>query len=226
VYLVGSLVTGDFDFRSSDVDLIAVTSTDLTDAEISLLETMHADLIHEEPKREGRLEVLYISVVHLKGNQPDYNVAVISPGEPFHVKEIHHDDLIVNWYVLREKGIALFGPEPSTLVDPILHEKIVRVVQAKGRTIPTWFDSSSSLKWQGYIILTLCRSLRLAQTGEFVSKKQAAEWAAVQFSQWAALIEQPLVWRVVGYDPHEDPATIYPETARFMTFMLDQIARY
>ena len=221
-YLVGSLVTGDFDPLSSDVDLIALTATDLNAAEVSRLEALHLSLIHDDPRLDNRIEVLYTPLGRLNGAQQDYNVAEISPGEPFHVKEIHHDQWTINWYVLREKGVVLFGPDPHALVDPIPHEKIVRVVQDLSRETPNWFEPAH-LGGQGYVILTLCRGLRLVRTGDFVSKKQAALWSAAQFPEWRDLILKTLVWRVVGHDDSADPAVIYPAARRLVTFLVDQI---
>jgi hypothetical protein len=32
---------------------------------------------------------------------------------------------LINWYVAREHGIALYGPAPATLIDPISGEELV-----------------------------------------------------------------------------------------------------
>src|SRR5438876_988561 len=45
VYLYGSLVSGDFDHESSDIDVLAVTSSDINDKEFVDLQKMHNDLI-------------------------------------------------------------------------------------------------------------------------------------------------------------------------------------
>ncbi len=221
-YLVGSLVTGDFDSSTSDVDLIAVLKSELTDDEVQRLDALHADLIRTRPNLEDRIEVIYIAADRLKGDVQDYSIAEISPGEPFHVKEIHHDEWTVNWHVLREQGITLFGVDPKTLVDPVPHEKIVRVVRDLCQQPPTW-TTPTHLKGQGYWILTLCRSLRLIRTGEFVSKPQAAHWAAEQFPQWAWLILKTLVWRIVDRDPDDDALALYPDIQRLDAFLLAQI---
>jgi len=108
-YLVGSLVTGDFDAATSDVDLIAVTSADVDEAEVARLDAMHAGLIRTRPNLDNRIEVIYIAAHHLNANGADYTIAEISPGEPFHVKEIHHDQWTINWLILREQSVTLYG---------------------------------------------------------------------------------------------------------------------
>jgi predicted nucleotidyltransferase len=43
LYLYGSLTTGDFDPESSDIDLLAATSSDVSEAEFDTLRAMHRD---------------------------------------------------------------------------------------------------------------------------------------------------------------------------------------
>ena len=49
-YQVGSLVTGDFDAASSDVDLIAVLTVEPDESEVQRLAAMHAELIRAQPQ--------------------------------------------------------------------------------------------------------------------------------------------------------------------------------
>jgi len=225
-YVVGSLVTGDFDARSSDVDLIAVTAADLDDAEYQRLAQMHADIVRDQPELHDRIEIIYISAARLKGDQSHYDIVITSPGEPFHVRPIRHDEWTINWYVLREKSVVLFGLDPRTLVAPIAQAEIIRVVRALARQTPGWLTPSASLGYQGYVILTLCRSLRLVRTSEFVSKPQAASWAAALFPEWAELIHKTLEWRVVEReDSGDDPAAVFPETLRLIHALVEQIER-
>ena len=67
-------------------------------------------------------------VANLKKATLSCKIALISPGEPFHVKETEND-WIINRYVLREKGRTLFGPAPKTLVDPIAKEDLMQAFQ-------------------------------------------------------------------------------------------------
>ncbi|MDQ5867841.1 MAG: nucleotidyltransferase domain-containing protein, partial [Chloroflexota bacterium] len=116
VYLYGSLVTGDFDMGASDIDLLAVTSSDIDSSEFEQLDRMHLDFISRNKEWEHRLEIAYLSVDALKTYRwRASNIAIISPGEPFHVKEAGKDWLL-NWYIVREKGIALAGPHPMTII--------------------------------------------------------------------------------------------------------------
>ena len=44
LYLFGSLAGGYFEYKSSDIDLIAALATDLNDKEFELLKVMHRDI--------------------------------------------------------------------------------------------------------------------------------------------------------------------------------------
>ena len=50
LYLYGSLTTGDFDPDSSDIDLLVVTSSQITAPEFDALRTMHRDFTCDNPE--------------------------------------------------------------------------------------------------------------------------------------------------------------------------------
>ncbi|HET6261739.1 MAG TPA: nucleotidyltransferase domain-containing protein, partial [Chloroflexia bacterium] len=138
LYLYGSLVTGDFDRGSSDIDLLAVTSSDIDRQEFARLDRMHQGIINRYQEWENRFEMAYLSAAALQTYRwRTGNIAIISPGEPFHVKEAGKDWLL-NWYVVREQGIALFGPSPKTLIEPITREEFIQTVKSQVRDWREW----------------------------------------------------------------------------------------
>jgi len=116
LYLYGSLTAGDFDCERSDIDLLAATASEISDSEFNALERLHNRFTGGHAAWEDRLDIAYISVAALKtfGAYPR-QIAVISPGEPFHRKEAEHGWLM-NWYVVREYGLTLFGPPPRAII--------------------------------------------------------------------------------------------------------------
>src|SRR6266704_2411523 len=88
LYLFGSLVVGDFEVDVSDIDLIAVLTSDPSDDLVARLGRMHDALASENPVWAGRIEVIYVSAAALsRWWEGIARMAVISPGEPFHVVE-------------------------------------------------------------------------------------------------------------------------------------------
>src|SRR6187455_2090443 len=88
VYLYGSLVWGDFDRESSDIDLVVAVSSELDEQEFNNLDRMQLGFVEQHSFWEGRIEIAYISAAALQTfKSHNSQIAVISPGEPFHFKE-------------------------------------------------------------------------------------------------------------------------------------------
>ena len=82
-------------------------------------------------------------------------------------------------------------------------------------------DDGSSRGSQAYAILSICRGLYTCRTGERLSKRRAAEWAAREFPEWAGLIEAALAWRDGQWTPaNADGAGTVPATRRFIAAMV------
>ena len=219
LYVIGSLVTGDFDYNSSDIDLIAALATELDEEDLESLKITHHDIALQEQIWNDRIEVGYISLENLKKTQSHFRITLISPGEPFHVTEA--DAVwIINRYVLREKGITLFGPPPETLVDPISQEELMQAMQEIIKVWREWINNTELIhrrEYQAFAILTMCRALYTFRQGKFVSKKLAALWAEKELPAWSSLIQRALIWR----DEDVDHDATLPETLRFIHFVLD-----
>ena len=107
LYLYGSLVSGDFHEGVSDFDLLVATATDIDDTEFDRLHKLHLDFVDDHPEWDNRVEVAYLSVAGLETFKTKASqIAVISPGEPFNVKQAGRDWLI-NWWLVRERGRTL-----------------------------------------------------------------------------------------------------------------------
>jgi predicted nucleotidyltransferase len=221
VYLFGSLVMGDFD-DISDIDLLVALTDDLTDAEFAALDALHRELVAAYPDWDDRIELLYLSVAGLQSFKTQRSpIAVISPGEPFHRTDAGADWLL-NWYIVREKGVTLIGAPPQTIIPPISRAEYVQNVRdyvATKREI----DDSTTRPGQAYVILTLCRALYTVTYGEPLSKRKAAAWAAEQLPEWAATIHNALLWREQWKDKNVDPTATLENTRRFAQFMSAKI---
>ena len=225
LYLYGSLVTGDFDRECSDIDLVAVTSSDIDEKEAESLHQMHDDIAERYKQWDGRIEVAYISTTALQTFRTQRSpLGIISPGEPFHVKDAGIDWLM-NWYTVLEKGIALYGPSPKTLIAPISREEYVQAVREHATMWREWIQDQDipTRGSQAYAILTMCRALYTLKHDEQVSKKRAAEWAQKELPAWASLIQNALLWREASWhEEHVDHSATYQETLRFVQFAINQ----
>jgi len=130
-YLVGSLATGDFDL-DSDVDFLVVTNAELGEQEVQSLQANHVKIYALECYPARHLEGSYISLEMLRradrvGIEPLWYV---DNGSTSLERSLHDNQWHVRW-VLRERGIALAGPDPKTLLD-VVHPDTLRreIVQA------------------------------------------------------------------------------------------------
>ncbi len=197
LYLYGSAATGGFDPHASDVDLVAVTVSELGVLDLADLERMHAAFVTCHPVWEDRIEVAYVGQATLRTFRAGGALAVISPGEPLH----RRDDAnlwLQNWYLVRETGITLYGPDPSSLVPPISHAEFLASLARYADEVCQRDVRSITPGARAYTVLTLCRAWRTLATGTPCSKQEGAAWARVQVPEWAWLIDAALACRLAG----------------------------
>ena len=175
IYLYGSLISGDFDYNCSDIDLLVATEADINETEFSKLNDMHANLIKKFENWNDRIEIAYISIQALKTFKTQkYQIAIISPGEPFNIKEAGTDWLI-NWYLIREKSATLIGRNPRSFIEDITKDEYLLAVKNQALEWYDWITyTKESRPYQAYAVLTICRAFYALDKGEQVSKKQAA----------------------------------------------------
>lgn len=224
VYVFGSVATGDYDGDVSDVDLLAVVASQLTQAEFDELKTVYAAIVIEMPEWEDRIEVLHVSTEALRTfRERSTPIAVISPGEPLNVKPAGIEWLM-NWWMVRELGVTLHGPPPSTFIAPISDDEYRATIRAYAREFPGRIAEHDGKKWQSYITLTLCRSMYTSAFGGAVSKREAADWTAREFPNWASLVQESLESRLHWRRSEVASPADLAATRKFAEFALQRIA--
>jgi predicted nucleotidyltransferase len=219
LYLWGSYVVGDFDPRISDVDLVAALAADVSEEEFLALQAMHDALAQRFPAWAGRVEVAYATVATLDRPVEGGEIVRISPGEPLNRRR-SDERWIVDWYVVRERGIALFGPPPVLLLAPISREQFVDSVRANVAAWDDLTDWANERQRQAYAILLLCRALRATTHGDQLSKPAAGRWAQHELPEWADLIGRAVAWRQAPKTESETAADARADT-EFRRFVED-----
>ncbi len=201
MYLFGSLANGDFD-EHSDIDVLIVTDTEISDYDFSALKEMHEQITKLDSLWAIQLEVSYIPQNALRRYNPADNLHPHmdrGSGETLHMMT-HASDWIIQRHLLRENGIVIIGPDLKTLIDPVSPNEIR---QAIVDVLPMWvnpiLDEPSQIKSRGYqsfVVLSLCRMLYTLQYGTIVSKRVAAQWGQDTLgNQWTSLIEDAWLGR-------------------------------
>lgn len=196
MYLFGSLVWGDFDEDTSDIDILVVLTRDVDDVLFATLDAFHDELAAQYPYWAGRIELVYISLAALDSFKEKRSpIAVMSPGEPFNIKDAGLDWLI-NWYTIRDQSQVLYGPAPTTIIPLITRAEFTDTVRIQVDEWGDWVEHArESRPSQAYTILTMCRALYAWQEGVQTSKRVAAEWAMQALPDQAQIITNALEWR-------------------------------
>lgn len=219
LYLWGSYVVGDFDPRLSDLDMVGVLAADVDEREYAALAAAHDGFACDYPEWDGRIEVRYATVATLDHPAEGGEIVSISPGEPLNRRR-SDERWQADWYVARERGIALHGPPMSELLAPIPRGKFVACVRALASSWDEWIDDVRGRKGQAYAVLALCRALRSVTHGDQLSKAAAGRWAQAELPAWADLIARAIAWRE---EPESAPGA--PADAATRRFVADVRAR-
>jgi predicted nucleotidyltransferase len=219
LYLYGSLSSGDFNPRSSDIDFLVITDGYLTEELVAALETMHNRLWSSDLKWAAKLEGSYLPLACLRFYIPeDGPYPCVNEGKFYLAR--HGSDWIIQRHILRESGRSIAGPELRPLIDPVSPDDLRGAVRG---ILNEWWrpmlDDPSFLQrrdYQAFGTLTMCRATYALRSGEIVSKPTAARWFQAQFPQWAGLIERALAW------PDGEQADEFDETLEFLRFALSE----
>jgi hypothetical protein len=225
MYLYGSLSSGDFNPKTSDVDFLVVTTDSLSDKKIAELESMHKGLWASGLKRASRLEGSYIPQKDIRRHNMNNLLCPIVNEGKFYVDKLG-SDWIIQRHVVREYGVVLAGPGPKTLVDPVAPDELRGAVL--GVLHEWWFPMVDDPSWlrehgsnyHGFTAITMCRALHALEYGTIVSKAVAVRWAKENLgSQWHKLIEQAVASQ---YGKHSE---FLEETLDFIRFTRTQISK-
>src|SRR5690242_11333618 len=109
LYLRGSLVTDDFDPKTSDIDFFAVTERRLSESEFAALSTRHVAFARLPNRYGDQLEGPYVDRVAARHFQPGERHPTIARNEPLLWREQYANWVLERW-MLRAWGVTLFGP--------------------------------------------------------------------------------------------------------------------
>lgn len=209
IYLRGSLVLGDFNPETSDVDLLIVVGRDLGAADFERLDAMHRRIQRLPNRYANEVELAYVPLADINGFRPGKRYISLERGEGLRWKVLRHNWAVEFWGV-REQGIALFGPEPRRFIEPISVEHVVEAIRLELSAWQEWADSPEDPGWHAtrgtlrFAVETMCRVMYSLERHELCSKPVAVRWALRQLEEpWKALVQESQGW---GSQPSEPDA--------------------
>ncbi|MHB8490086.1 MAG: aminoglycoside adenylyltransferase domain-containing protein [Candidatus Dormibacteria bacterium] len=223
VYVHGSLSTGAFNLRTSDIDIVTTTRM-LTDAGANeRIREVHAAM-HGwgDDQWADRLQVLFVPARMLgRSGVPPIAVLELHPDDGFKIRPLG-SDFVIQKRILREHGITLFGPRIKRIVAPATTGELR---DAQAANLREWWLPQIEFPgrfleplYQVYAVLTMCRALCLLATGEVVTKPEAAAWAlhVPYLEAWHPLIRSATAYPG-GAQPDQRMATL-----DFIRFTLEE----
>ena len=160
-----------------------------------------------------RIEGMYSPRADWRRYDPTHAAfANIERGRGERLKMVRYDETgVIHRWIFRRYGIALLGPPPQTLANPVTPDDLRQAARA---ILPAWAEGlladPSYLQihdYQCYVVLSVCRILYTIHHGEVVPKATSANWATKSLPAcWRPLIERAWVGRMVskGNAPLED----------------------
>ncbi|MER7274196.1 aminoglycoside adenylyltransferase domain-containing protein [Dactylosporangium sp. NPDC000244] len=198
LYLVGSAALDDYREGVSDLDFVAVLPSAPGPDEVADLAAVHRALRRSRPLLDG----VYLTAADLAAPpsaappRPGVHAHRFSPAGAF-----GHDP--VTWHTLAHHGIAVRGPEPSTLD-----------VHTDAAELRAWTRANVASYWRpwlrrrGHALLTdrgvawgvlgLARMRYTMATGGIASKSAAGAWALDAFPDHAQALREALRLRAGG----------------------------
>jgi len=203
LYLNGSLAIGDFDL-TSDVDFIVVIKDDLSEKQVKDIQEAHLQTYGQDNRWVRRMEYSFFPEQVLRQKTApfkysDYDALedrklwYFDNGRKTIKRSEHDNSLVVRWTV-REKGKAVFGPDPKTLIDPInpddLRIEIKSILVGWGEDLIEDPAPFKNRFYQAYLVLNYCRMLKDLHEGRVTSKLEGVNWAKVNLDpKWRPLID-------------------------------------
>lgn len=194
IYIAGSLLMGDFEPASSDLDFLVVTREPPSPREASALADLHRRLAATYSWGE-RLEGGYAAQSRLRPWGIEGSIAAIEPGAEL-CAEMPSDYTADNMVALRERSMTLYGPPPQRVLpavdratlDTALREYLAELVAAPAATEPSPQEIAS---W----VLNIARCLFGLEAGRPCTKSEAAAWLADQRPEFAPVLATALAVR-------------------------------
>ena len=202
-YLQGSFAVGDFDIYS-DVDFLILLNEDISGDQLPSLQALHARIFQLECPWAQHLEGSYVPKAALaRLPLPARKFLYLDHGSTELVRSGHDDSLVV-YCSLREKGITLIGPEPRSLVAPVpadaLRQEVFDTMRTWGEQLLRNPDELDNRFYQPFAVLSYCRMLHTLESGTVESKRAGAMWAKGALdSRWHQLIQR--AWDARPGDP-------------------------
>lgn len=179
MYIYGSIALGAFEALESDIDIIALTQGEWSPLELKQLKALHTHLTKTYPLGK-RLEVFYVPFRYLGIMHPDKQNGAVASYPAAHEGTFSlgtHGSLnAVTWWIIKNQGIRLLGPECSALSLEVTWQDVLSTMRfnldvyfARKVKRPYIYLYDAAVE---FAVTNLCRILTTIEEGEIISKSE------------------------------------------------------
>ena len=196
----------------SDCDFLVATHDRLTDDQEADLRALHAEVPHLDGHWCRHLEGSIAPADELASvDSLGREWLFVDHGWDTMQWDDHCNRAYTRW-ILRERGLTLTGPAPTTWMAEVPSATLRQESRAALPTLladlATWVDIDAIPWGQRYAVVTACRTLYTIETAEVASKAGALEWAHRRLDpRWRPLLAQVHDDRVLGFDQAPRPGS-------------------
>ncbi|OLC58336.1 MAG: hypothetical protein AUH85_00965 [Chloroflexi bacterium 13_1_40CM_4_68_4] len=169
MYLGGSFATGEFTPGVSDYDLMVVIDHDLDARTVSQLHSYHEELARSDPEALS-LQGDYVPRESLTAEGTTEPTWWFGDGELRAPAPMISADNVANH---REEGIAVFGPDPRSILPAVTPDQIRAAVREMLADSPDLTSERSAANE----LFDIARSLAALETGRPTSHAAGLRWA-------------------------------------------------
>lgn len=184
VIVHGSLCAGDFDYQSSDVDILVLTENVLSKQDFYIISHLHNSMKRHYPEWAERFEASYITVAQFYTLAPPAEPRVyvnngLAQLEPYGAE----------WYfekhTISTSGLAIYGDSfdrgKLAVTSTKLRIAAFQILMEWWKPIVDRGMHSLSDHYLAYGVLSMCRIIMTIESGQTGSKIEAAEYVLEQY---------------------------------------------
>lgn len=203
IYIYGSIALGAFEESESDIDILALTRGEWLPRELKQLKLLHMQLIRAHALGR-RMEVFYVPQNYPGVTHSDRKSGAFAP------YPVMHDGIFspatygglnaVTWWIIKNKGIRLLGPEVSELSLEVNWSDVLATMRFN---LDVYFARKASRRPYTYLsdagvefaVSNLCRIFTTIEEGEIISKADSLKrWQDRLPERWRPLLAE--AWRI------------------------------
>lgn len=194
LYLHGSIAIDAYLEGQSDIDFVAVTSRKLTNDDAATLKNIHLELA--ETCKKPQLDGIYVHSANLAAEGYFFNEGTFG-------KAVH--DIPVTWWLLKNKGVTIFGPQVNELSLDVTTEDLTTYVRKNMNEY--WAMRTSAMEQKKeqlmsypvvhietemeWTVLGLLRQFYTLREQDIISKLAAGEYGLRELEpKWNGLIRE------------------------------------